>query len=487
MTVEPLLISLQRHAASVVDRPALQDVSQTIDFKEFIRNIRAGAYWLREQGVRAGDRVILHGANSASFATAYFSVHAAGGIAVPTGADLSADGLNGVIRSANAVLILADLPQGLHGALSFPDFSQLPLPPQIMEFRCDPAAPADLLFTTGTTGRKKGVLLTHANIASAADNINAFVQNGVDDIEIVPVPLSHSFGLGRLRCWARMGHTMVLEQGLRNPALLFRRIIDLKATGLAIVPAGVSLLRRLIKDRFSEVSQHLRYIELGSAAISPEDCDWLLTMLPETRICHHYGLTEASRSAFSDLREDRQRPGTIGRPSPNVEISVADDQGRPVAVGVSGEILVRGSMVMQSYWRQPELTDTVLKDGWLHTGDEGWVDAEGYFYLRGRKGDTINVGGLKVAPEDVERCLCAIPQIKDAACIGVNDPRGVLGQVVKAFLVSDDALDEARIIDALRRHLAEHEVPRFFERVDALPRTESGKLRRVELRKSEKT
>ena len=484
---EPLVCSLGRLAAAGGGSGGLRDSSRAFTLTQCAAAVRGGARWLLDRGVRSGDRVVLFGENSIAFSVAYFAIHAAGGIAVPIGPDVSSESVQQLLEDCAPTLVLAEKPG------SAPALAARPVPPPeewaetdvAFDPRCSVESGADLLFTTGTTGRRKGVLLSHGNIASAATNINAFVRTSPDDIEVVPIPLSHSFGLGRLRCWAQMGHTVVLEAGLRNPALLYKRLVDTKATGLAIVPAGVALLRRLVGARFAEVGTHLRYLELGSAALSSEDRRFLIETLPRTRICHHYGLTEGSRAAFAELHRDAARPNSIGRPAPNVEIRIADEQGRSLPAMEVGEILVRGGMVMQGYWQQPELTGSTLRDGWLRSGDDGWIDDDGYLYLRGRKGDVINVGGLKVAPHEIERRLCEIPGVRDAACIGVPDSRGVLGQVVKAFIVSDAEPGELEIQERLRRVLPEHELPRIFERVVALPKTESGKLKRAELRARE--
>jgi len=430
---------------------------------------------------------VLFGENSVAFSVAYFAIHAAGGIAVPIGSDVSVESVRQLLEDCVPSLVLAENPSTAPAvaARALPAPEQWAASDAALKPRCSGESLADLLFTTGTTGRRKGVLLSHGNIASAATNINAFVGTSADDIEVVPIPLSHSFGLGRLRCWAQIGHSLVLEPGLRNPALLYKRLVEAKATGLAIVPAGVALLRRLVGARFAEVGTHLRSLELGSAALSQEDRRFLIETLPTTRICHHYGLTEASRAAFCELHRDRARPNSIGRPAPNVEIRIADEQGRSLPAAEVGEIVVRGGMVMQGYWQQPDLTSTALRDGWLRTGDEGSMDDDGYLYLRGRKGDVINVGGLKVAPHEIERRLCEIPGVREAACIGAPDPRGVLGQVVKAFIVSDAEPAELEIAERLRRVLPEHELPRLFERVAVLPKTESGKIKRAELRARE--
>jgi len=465
---EPLVCSLGRLAAAAGGRAGLRDASREFTLARSAAAVRGGARWLLDLGLRSGDRVVLCGENSVTFAVAYFAIHAAGGIAVPIGSDVSVESVQQLLEDCAPSLVLAESPG--HAPAS----AARPLPP-----------PEQWAASTGTTGRRKGVLLSHGHVANAATNINAFVGTSGDDIEVVPIPLSHSFGLGRLRCWAQVGHRLVLEPGLRNPALLYKRLVDTKATGLAIVPAGVALLRRLVGARFADVATHLRYLELGSAALPQVDRRFLIETLPATRICHHYGLTEASRAAFCELHRDGKKPDSIGRPAPNVEIRIADEQGRSLPAAEVGEITVRGGMVMQGYWQQPELTSATLRDGWLRTGDEGWMDEDGYLYLRGRKGDIINVGGLKVAPHEIERRLCEIPGVREAACIGAPDPRGVLGQVVKAFLVSDAEPGELDIAERLRRVLPEHELPRLFERVAALPKTASGKIKRAELRARE--
>ena len=163
----------------------------------------------------------------------------------------------------------------------------------------------------------------------------------------------------------------------------------------------------MTQDRLADARDHLRYVEIGSAPMPIETKLKLMELLPRTRICHHYGLTEASRAAFIEYHRERHKLATIGRPAPNVEIAVHDDQDRPLPTGRQGELVVRGGMVMKEYWKQPELTRQVLRGGWLRTGDHGFQDADGYLYLLGRDSDCVNVAGLKVNPEEIEQHLNA--------------------------------------------------------------------------------
>jgi long-chain acyl-CoA synthetase len=450
-----------------------------IDYGEFARMVAAAAARLRNAGQGRGDRVLLCGPNSPELAAAYFAVHAVGGVATLADADIPAPAARWVVADSGARL-----------ALGLRDL-ELPVPQEDLREFCRPGGaarpadplcglqdPADLLYTTGTSGRKKGVLLTQGQIAQAAVNINAFLTPRPDDVELLPIPLSHSFGLGRLRAMARAGHALALEPGMRNAAQTLGRLLDLKAGGLALVPAGIELILRMTKERLADARQHLRYVEIGSAPMCLQTKRKLMELLPATRLCHHYGLTEASRAAFLEYHADCEKLESIGRPAPNVQMAVHDERGRALPAGQQGELVVRGGMVMQEYWQQPELTRRALRDGWLYTGDWGARDAEGYFYLLGRQTDLVNVGGVKVSPEEVERLLDAHPAVVESACLGVPDPRQITGQCLKACLVTRRPVADAELVHWLRQRLEESKIPRVWQRVERIARTDSGKIQR---------
>ena len=478
-SAEPLVCSLLALAESHAERPAFLTDAGPVSYAQFARSVRGAAARLRREGQRRGDRVALCAPNGPDLAAAYFAVHAAGGVATPLDPDMPIDAARWIVEDSDARLALTSRDLGLSvPTQNLHDFCR-PADGELLDTPdCTPDDPADLLYTTGTTGRQKGVLLTHHNIAQAAANINAFIGTESTDVELVPIALSHSFGLGRLRVMAQAGHTLALEPGMRNPARTLKRLLDLKATGMAIVPAGFDLILRMTGKRLGDARGHLRYVEIGSAPMRMDIKQQLMDLLPDTRICHHYGLTEASRAAFIDYHRDRNKLASIGRASPNVRIAVQDSDGHEMPAGHCGEIVVRGGMVMQGYWRQPELTRQALRDGWLHTGDWGYRDADGYLYLAGRQSDLVNVAGWKVSPEEVERALAEHPAILDTACVGVPDPQGITGECIKAYIVTRTAVDETKLVQWLRTHLEEFKIPRVWQRVDRIPRTSSGKTQR---------
>lgn len=477
-----LLAHLMSIAGNHPERIALRCGAESMPYGEFRSRILAAAARMRRLGVADGDRVIICGANTLAIPVLYFGVHALGAVAAPVAPDTPEGVL--AILAADAEARLAVVQK---------DVSGIPCPvvapaaitawaagDEELEPVCRPDAVADLLYTTGTTGRKKGVVLTQANILAAARNITAFVGNGPDDVEVVPLPLSHSFGVGRLRCLAMTGNTLVLEPGVGSGAALLKRILSIRATGLAMVPAGFDILRRVTGSVLGQAREHLRYIEIGSATMKPETRRWLMDLLPDTRICHHYGLTEATRAAFTEYHGDAHKPGTAGRAAPSVEITICDEEGRQLPTGGSGEVVVRGEMVMREYWKQPELTRKTFCAQGLKTGDIGYLDTDGYLFLLGRRGDMINVGGRKVAPDEVEALLCQLEGVRDAGCIA--EPDELLGECVKAYLVADREIGRAEVAAFLRPQLEEFKIPKSVERIPGIPRTSSGKIQRQMLR-----
>ncbi len=451
-----------------------------IDRATLAGRVAAAGSRLEALGVTAADRVLLSAANGLELAVCYFAIHATGATAVLLAPDTpEAERADVIARTrprlclgaAPADTALSDVDRGEQG-----DPSAIRLP--------DPASTADILFTTGTTGRRKGVVLTHRAIAAIGRNIVQVYGAGPSLIQTVPLPLTHSHGLGTLRAMAVGGHALQLQRGLVNPRGLVQSMRDHGATGLALVPAAAEFLRRYAGQALAGLAGQLQLIELGSAPIETGTRQWLVETLPGTRILHHYGMTEASRAVFAD--HGRDPPGTAGRAAPGVTLTVADPAGRPVPPGELGEIHVAGDILMAGYWRDDGPPDRArLGPLGFASGDLGRLAADGTLTLAGRMDDIINVGGRKVVPDDVEMALVAAdPAVLEAACIAAPDP--VLGSVVAAHLVLAPGTDLGTLVPRLEAKLAlsleAHQLPRRWRAAQSLPRTGSGKLQRARLR-----
>lgn len=480
--MDTLLGNLLATAANHPKRIALECGSKAVPYEEFRAQILATAARLRNLGVGEGDRVLLCGGNTLAIPVLYFAVHALGAVAVPISSDTPVGMLAALAMDAEASLAVVEKAVNGMPCATISPAAATEWEPGAEEIEpvCRAEAVADLLYTTGTTGRKKGVVLTQASILAAARNITAFVGNQPEDLEVVPLPLSHSFGLGRLRCLAVVGNTLVLEPGLGTGAPVIKHILEKQANGLALVPAGFDILRRMTGDLLGQAQEHLRYIEIGSAPMKSETRRWLAELLPHTRICHHYGLTEASRAVFTEYHADAHKPGTAGRAAPNVEFNICDEAGRPLPAGETGEVVVRGGMVMREYWKQPELTQQAFCSEGLKTGDIGYKDTDNYLFLLGRRGDLINVGGRKVAPDEIEDLLCQMEGVRDAGCVG--EPDELLGECVKAYVVADREIGRAEMLAFLRPQVEEYKMPQSIARISSIPRTASGKIQRQALR-----
>ena len=432
--------------------------------------------------LKKGDRVILSAAGNIEFVYAYFGVHIAGGICVPIDPDTNQTRFEYIEKSTTPVCVMGLLHNVKKETIPFSDVVNGTS--KATYIAPEQSQVADILFTTGTTGAPKGVALSYNNLSAAARNINAFIGNTSSDVELLTLPVSHSFGLGRLRCSLSKGATVVMLGTFANVKKFFKEMARCQVTMFAMVPASWGFIKKMSGKYIGKFADQLKFIEIGSSFMPVEDKELLMSLLPKTRICMHYGSTEASRSAFMEFHTYKDNLLSIGKASPNVEIKIFTSQGTPAALGEEGEVCVKGEHVTCSYWNEtPERFASDFYDGYFRTGDCGTMDAEGNIYLKSRIKEMINVGGKKVSPMEVEDILNTIPGIKESACIGIPDPGIVLGEVVKAFIVADDNLSDEEIMQQLRPQLEVYKLPVEIERINAIPKTGSGKIQRLSLKK----
>ena len=445
----------------------------------FARDVLSEKY-----GIKSGDKIILAADKQLEFVSVYFACHLIGAAALPIAPDTNEKRYEFIRAATEPGLVIGIGEAGdgsAHASLS--DFAGIAeeYDAESLGFPA-PETTADILFTTGTTGEPKGVRLSHRNIAAAARNINTFIENRTEDVEMLALPISHSFGLGRMRCALSNGQSLVMLGSFANVKRFFRFIGESRVNGFGMVPASWAMLKKLSGERIGEFRDVLRYIEIGSAPMPLADKHLLMELLPDTRICMHYGLTEASRSAFIEFHSESSHLDTVGRQSPNMTISIKDEEGRDVPAGEEGEICVMGDAVTDGYIGLDN--SGAFHGEFFRTGDWGSKDAYGYITLRSRKKELINVGGKKVSPAEVEEVLDAFDFVKDCACIGAPDPEGILGEVVKAFIVTDDP--EKVSFDAvdplIGGSLEGFKHPAIYEVISEIPKTSSGKVQRLMLK-----
>jgi long-chain acyl-CoA synthetase len=348
-----------------------------------------------------------------------------------------------------------------------------------------PAAtsPALLQYTGGTTGVSKGAILTHRNLVANTLQCQAWISPSIEEEHssvLTPLPLYHIFSLtANLLAFAEMGGLSLLVPDPRNIKGLIKTMRAARVTTMT----GVNTLFNALLNSpdFAEIDfSALRFAIGGGAAVqSAVATHW--RQVTGTDLVEGYGLTEASPVVCINP-VGGPKLGTVGLPVPSTEVAIRDDAGHNLPVGEAGEICVRGPQVMQGYWQRPEETKLVLSaDGWLHTGDIGALDTEGFLKILDRKKDMINVSGFKVFPNEVEDVMARHPGVLEAAAIGVADERS--GQAVKLFVVKrDPALTAPELTQFAHERLAGYKIPKVIEFVDGLPKSNVGKIIRKDLR-----
>ncbi|MDO8447216.1 MAG: AMP-binding protein [Rhodoferax sp.] len=343
---------------------------------------------------------------------------------------------------------------------------------------------AFLQYTGGTTGVAKGAVLSHGNMVANLQQVGAWIARDLLDgkeIFVCPLPLYHVYALNSSLVFMKIGAHNVL---ITNPRDMHAFIHDLKKHKLTVM-IGVNTLYRALLDapEFSEVDLHsLKVVNAGGMAVQRVVAErWkAATGVP---IIEAYGLTETSPGAICNPLNIVDWTGTIGMPFPSTEAAVLDDDGRELPVGEVGEICIRGPQVMTGYWNRPDETAKVFTaDGWLRTGDMGFMDERGYFKITDRKKDMIIVSGFKVFPNQIEDAVAMHPGVAEVAAIGVPDAKS--GEIVKIIVVKiDPALTEAALLAHCRQHLTDYKIPKIVEfRTEPLPKTNLGKILRRQLR-----
>ncbi len=436
-----------------------------------------------EYGIQKGNRVILSASGNMEFVYVYFGVHLAGGISVPVDPDTNQTRFNYIKQSTSPKCVIGKLHKVEVETVAFEDI--VSKDGDVIEY-VEPALDdiADILFTTGTTGAPKGVALSYRNQSAAALQINFFIGNTADDVELLALPVSHSFGLGRVRCVLTKGGTLVMLGTFANMKRFFSEMKKHAVTGFGMVPASWSFIKKFSGKYIAKFAEQLKYIEIGSSIMSVEDKLLLMELLPYTRICMHYGLTEASRSAFMEFHQEKDNLMTAGKAVPGVDIRLFNSEGKVMAPDEEGELCVKGNHVCINYWNEKnERFHNDFYGDYFRTGDCATMDGRGYIYLKSRIKEMINVGGKKVSPMEVEEILNSISGISECACVGIPDPDGVMGEVVKAYIVcSDESLSDKDIIAQMTPQLEVYKLPVQIERINEIPKTSNGKILRLKLK-----
>ncbi|HWD80352.1 MAG TPA: AMP-binding protein [Kribbella sp.] len=469
----------QRHG----DRPALVDGDRRLTWSELDPAVDKTARGLAAAGLVPGYRVLLLVANSIEFVTSYLGVLRAGLVAVPLNTGLTKPEVATVATHSGARLAIADavLADRIEGVRTVaPDELQgdVPLPPPI-----DPEALAVLLYTSGTSGNPRAAMLTHRALSANVRNLTELGEDrmGPEDVVLGVLPMFHAFGLNAVLGWAAATGAALIVERRFDPEQTLELIGRYGVTRLPLAPPALHAL--LTRPDLRSALKTVKVVLTGASTLDRTLAD---RFERATGLFVHqgYGLTEASPGVTTTLGEAAPKPGSVGRPLPNVELRIADEQGEDVEGDDPGEILIRGGNLFSGYW--PDGVDGPDSEGWYRTGDVGYLDADGDLFLVDRLRELIIVSGFNVFPSEVEDVLVAAPGVREAAVIGV--PSEETGEAVKAFVVPlpDTSVDVATVREYAEARLARFKSPVDIEVVDHLPHSVTGKVAKGRLREGDR-
>jgi long-chain acyl-CoA synthetase len=447
---------------------------------------------LQQLGVKPRDRVGIWLKNCPEFIPTLYGIFLAGGTAVPINNFVKTDEVAFMLNDANINILITDTSMAEqlvslahahphlkvwnveHFATDFSGDTYHPPSPE-----SDEHSLAVLIYTSGTTGKPKGAMLTHGNLLHNIASCQTVLKITEADRFVVLLPMFHSFMLtvGVLLPLSS-GSNLILIRSLHPARNAIAEILRHKGTILPAVPAFF----RMFTQTEMPLNLPLRLCLSGGAALPGEILREFTAKYPYP-LLEGYGLSETSPVASLNPIQGPWKSGSIGVPIPGVELSVQDDSGAILPPGQTGEICIRGGNVMAGYWNQPEATAAVMRQDWFLTGDVGHCDAEGYFYITDRKKDMLIVNGINVYPRQIEELIYQYPGVKEAAVIGVPDPRRGEQPIAYVSLNEGASLDEKALLQFLRPRLADYKVPRRVFVLPVLPRNATGKILKTELRK----
>ncbi|MCM8757862.1 MAG: long-chain fatty acid--CoA ligase [Candidatus Omnitrophica bacterium] len=494
---------LEVNSHNFKDNYALLFYNRKITYKEFHWMVLRLSQGLKNLGITKNDRVAIFLGNCPEFVISYFAILYLGAIAVPINNMLKQEELSFILKHSEAKLIISSIKyidiidriiaEGdcflkytilidaiLPTVLNFYEIIEHTLPLDKRE-EILPEDVASILYTSGTTGDPKGVLLTHKNFLSNVNScIKAIYPNQKDNF-ICILPMFHSFALTVcIFIPLAVGATITVVDHIRPFRKVIRNVIKKKVTIFVAIPSIYNVLTHIyipeaFMARVLKLIGSVRICISGAAALPVEVLEAFEKKF-NVPLLEGYGLTEASPVVSLNPLKGIRKSASVGLPLEGIEVKVVDDEGKELPRENIGELLIKGPNVMKGYFKDESATKETIKDGWLYSGDLAKLDKDGYIYIVDRKKDMINVRGLNVYPQEIEKVLIRHPKIKECAVIGVKDK--FKGEVPKAFLVLKEnvSLTEREVIEYLRQHIAQFKIPKYIEIVNDLPKTSTGKI-----------
>lgn len=426
---------IEQHARQYPHKTAIVFGEEKCSYAELWERVSRRMKELKH--IDRGQVCCLRAVTSIDFLISYFALHKVGGVAVPL-------------------------------EKSLPDETYKIISEKMCSYKV-PEGSADILYTTGTTGESKGVIISHRTILADAENLIDGQGFSRDLAFVINGPLNHIGSLSKIYPVIMLGGTVILVDGLKDINKFFEAF-NYPAAKMAtfLVPASIRMLIQFSSEKIKALAEKMEFIETGAAAISQSDMLELCRLLPHTRLYNTYASTETGIICTYNYNDGKCVSGCLGKPMKHSSITISD----------KGKIICYGDTLMSGYVDDPEMTASILKDGAIFTSDVGKIDENGMLHLIGREGDVINVGGFKVSPTEVEDAALSFSDVKDCVCIAVDHI--ITGKALKLLVVMKEGkvLNRKELSLFLKSKLETYKVPLQYSEIDKVERTFNGKINR---------
>jgi acyl-CoA synthetase (AMP-forming)/AMP-acid ligase II len=464
-----------------------------ISLSKAVEMVNTLAYYLKKIGIGRGDKIAIYLPNNIEYIVSYLATFSMGAVAVPLDIRSTEEEVLNMLTHAEVKVFithtfkhfdlfkmkkrvpgLKEVILGSEEKTSFKTITEI-LTTESADFKnveINGEDPCFLFYTSGTTGRPKAVLLNYRNLDNPSQTVDYLLGPDIfGKVTLCAMPLSHIGGFDYLLFAITHNMTLVLMDRF-IPVEFLKHIEKYKVSWLHLVPTMFTAILHTKEFEKFDLSS-LKGVTVFGAPSPPSLIERFGEFCPQAKLFHGWGMTETTAPNTVATQANIK---SVGKAPPWFKIKIVDNNGRELPLGEIGEIVVSGWPVMVGYYKAPELTKEVIKDGWLYTGDLGCLDKEGYLYIRGRKRDMIIVGGLNVFAPEVEGVISQHPKVKEVAVIGIFDK--LRGEAIKAFLVlrEGEKTSNEEIRSFCRKHLAGFKVPQVIEVRDSLPKTKSGKI-----------
>lgn len=486
--MQSIVSALAKYAEERPNRVAVIANDRKITYGELWREVQGFAAYISSFGFEKGSRIIVKSDSDIWFAVSCMAIHLSGNTHVPLEKTIGISGLESVAKELGASMVISNIEaKGDFLLVDSADVRALG-EENYKESLCfsfpTSDAVCDIMFTTGTTGKSKGVVLSHRAVVAVAENVQYGAGIIDENVYLVPAPINHASAIRKLYVSILTGTTVVLLDGFKDIKKFYKYIEDYSVTSILMPPAAVRMLLLLSKKQLAKYSEQLHHIHTGSAAFPEADKETLCEILPHTKLYFAYGSSEAGCVSMFDYSRHKGLISCVGQPNKNAHIFIVDDNRNEIQSSKEnqGLIAIRGDVVMDGYYNEPELTKEVLSGDVVYTNDLGYIDEDGFVYMLGRRGDVISIGGLKIAPTEVENIVLRFNGIAECACFAVEDRMG--GCVPKLNIVEEKGaeVDVAELKKFMAKHLEAFKIPKLVEKVQEIPKTANGKINRKVLK-----